>query len=86
MADQTLTGTLKRVASDYPSRRALFVAGKLEITYSHLDYLVDFAASRLVEAGILPGYVVALTFPNTVEVRIIFPVRPNSSILFLLLW
>ncbi|KAK8957997.1 4-coumarate--CoA ligase-like 10 [Platanthera zijinensis] len=72
MADQTLTGTLKRVASDYPSRRALFVAGKLEITYSHLDDLVDFAASRLVDAGILPGDVVALTFPNTVEFVIMF--------------
>ncbi|KAK8949893.1 4-coumarate--CoA ligase-like 10 [Platanthera guangdongensis] len=66
-------GTLKCVAADFSSRRALFVAGKLEITYSLLDDLVDFTTSLLLEVGILHGDVVALTFSNSVEVRIILP-------------
>ena len=65
----TLTGLLRRAAERFPSRRAISVAGKLDLTHSRLHRLVDFAANRLISAGIKPGDVVALTFPNTVEVR-----------------
>lgn len=65
----TLTGLLRSAAERFPSRRALSVAGKLDLTHSDLDKLVELAAARLVSAGINPGDVVALTFPNTVEVR-----------------
>ncbi|XP_020599512.1 oxalate--CoA ligase [Phalaenopsis equestris] len=72
MADQTLTGALKLAAAKFPSRRSLLVPGKLEITHSRLDNLIDSAASRLIAAGILPGDVVAITFPNTIEFVIMF--------------
>ncbi|CAI0546850.1 unnamed protein product [Linum tenue] len=64
---QTLTGLLKRVAHEFPDRRALSVSGKLDLTHARLDELVERAASRLASAGVKPGDVVALTFPNTVE-------------------
>ncbi|XP_057446188.1 oxalate--CoA ligase [Lotus japonicus] len=68
----TLTGLLRSAAERFPSRRALSVAGKLDLTHSDLDKLVELAAARLVSAGINPGDVVALTFPNTVEFVIMF--------------
>ncbi|KAL5812996.1 hypothetical protein ACOSQ3_027946 [Xanthoceras sorbifolium] len=58
MEGATLTGLLKQVAGEFPSRRALS--------------LVERAASRLVSAGVNAGDVVALTFPNTVEFVIMF--------------
>ncbi|CAL1404967.1 unnamed protein product [Linum trigynum] len=69
---QTLTGLLKRVAHEFPDRRALSVSGKLDLTHARLDELVERAASRLASAGIKPGDVVALTFPNTVEFVVMF--------------
>lgn len=73
MATSTLTGLLKSVAGEFPSRRAVSVSGKFDVTHSKLDALIERAASRLVAAGIKPGDVVALTFPNTVEVHLSFP-------------
>ena len=64
----TLTGLLKQKAAEFPSGRALSVSGKFDLTHSRLDELVDKAASLLIASGINPGDVVALTFPNTVEV------------------
>ncbi|PKU63049.1 oxalate--CoA ligase [Dendrobium catenatum] len=72
MAEQTLTGDLKLAARKFPSRRSLSVPGKIEITYSRLDSLIDSAASSLIAAGVVPGDVIALTFPNTVEFVIMF--------------
>ncbi|CAI0546853.1 unnamed protein product [Linum tenue] len=69
---QTLTGLLKRVAHEFPDRRALSVSGKLDLTHARLDELVERAASRLASAGVKPGDVVALTFPNTVEFVVMF--------------
>lgn len=63
-----ITGIFKHVAGDFPDRRAVSVSGKFDLTYSHLHQLVEKAAYRLVAAGIKPGDVVALTFPNTIEV------------------
>ncbi|KAK7315048.1 hypothetical protein VNO77_33580 [Canavalia gladiata] len=68
----TLTGLLRRVAGKFPSRRAISVAGKFDLTHSRLSQLAESAAARLVSAGINPGDVVALTFPNSVEFVIMF--------------
>ncbi|TXG70911.1 hypothetical protein EZV62_005846 [Acer yangbiense] len=43
----TLTGLLKQVAGEFPSRRALSVSGKFDLTHSRLQELVERAASRL---------------------------------------
>lgn len=71
----TLTELLKHVAQKFPSHRAISVAGKFDVTHARLQELVERAASRLVAAGVNPGDVVALTFPNTIEVR--FPFSSN---------
>ncbi|WVZ87740.1 hypothetical protein U9M48_034333 [Paspalum notatum var. saurae] len=69
----TLTALLKDAAAAFPARRAVAVPGKLELTHAALDALVDAAAARLAaDAGLLPGHVVALCFPNTVELVIMF--------------
>lgn len=65
---ETLTGLLKQTAVKFPDRRAISVSGKFDITHSRLDQLIDHAADSLLAAGVVPGDVVALTFPNTVEV------------------
>jgi len=65
----TLTAALHHVAANFPSHRALSVASKFDLTHSRLHQLAESAAQRLLLAGIKPGDVVALTFPNTVEVR-----------------
>ncbi|KAI5652772.1 hypothetical protein M9H77_29959 [Catharanthus roseus] len=72
MANSTLTGSLKHVAGLFPSRRAISVSGKFHLTHSKLDELIDRTASRLVAAGVEPGDVVALTFPNSVEFVVSF--------------
>ncbi|CAL5330948.1 unnamed protein product [Camellia sinensis] len=72
MESLTLTGLLKKVAGEFPSRRAISVSGKFDLTYDRLHQLIEHAASRLLSAGVLPGDVVALTFPNTVEFIIMF--------------
>lgn len=68
MENQTLTGLLKKVASEFPNHRALSVSGKFDLTHARLQELVDHAASLLIASGIGPNDTVALTFPNTVEV------------------
>nr|GMD02250.1 oxalate--CoA ligase-like [Ipomoea batatas] len=72
MAAVTLTGLLKDVAVKFPSRTAISVSGKLNLSHARLDQLVDRAASSLLAAGVNPGDVVALTFPNAVEFIIMF--------------
>ncbi|XWS37841.1 hypothetical protein CRYUN_Cryun19dG0080100 [Craigia yunnanensis] len=68
----TLTGLLKIVAREFPNRRAVSISGKFDITHSQLLELVEHAASRVVNAGIGRGDVVALTFLNTIEFVIMF--------------
>ncbi|KAL2334707.1 hypothetical protein Fmac_015920 [Flemingia macrophylla] len=68
----TLTDLLRHVAAKFPSRRAVSVAGKFDLTHSRLHHLSESAAARLIAAGIKPGDVVALTFPNTVEFVVMF--------------
>ena len=84
MADETLTLTalLKAAAAAHPSRRALAVHGKIDLTHAALDALVDAAAARLASGadGVRPGQTVALCFPNTVEVNYL-PIHPFVSVL-----
>ncbi|XP_029123361.1 oxalate--CoA ligase isoform X2 [Elaeis guineensis] len=63
----TLTGVLAEAAGEFPSQRALSVPGKIELTHARLRDLIDSAAAHLVSSGVRPADVVALTFPNTVE-------------------
>ncbi|KDP22274.1 hypothetical protein JCGZ_26105 [Jatropha curcas] len=72
MDSLTLTGLLKNIAGEFSNRRAVSISGKFDMTHSQLHELVERAASRLVEAGIKPGDVVALTFPNTIEFVLMF--------------
>lgn len=64
----SLTGLLKKTASEFPDHRALSASRKFDLTHSRLNELVDHAASLLIASGIDYNDVVALTFPNTVEV------------------
>lgn len=70
----TLTGLLNKVATDFPSRRALSLSlsGTYDLSHARLHQLVELAASSLAASGVRPGDVVALTFPNTVEFVIMF--------------
>ncbi|KAK6925816.1 AMP-binding enzyme, C-terminal domain [Dillenia turbinata] len=72
MDNMTLTGLLSQVAEKFPDRRALSISGKFDLTHSRLQHLIEKAASRLISAGVKPGNVIALTFPNTVEFVITF--------------
>jgi acyl-CoA synthetase (AMP-forming)/AMP-acid ligase II len=68
----TLTGLLRKAAKSFPDKRALSIAGKFDVSHSRLQELIDYAASVLRSAGVSPGDVVALTFPNSVEMVIMF--------------
>lgn len=73
MEKKTLTAVLKKAAAAFGSRRAVLVPGKVELSHAALDALVEAAAARLVaEAGVEAGHVIALSFPNTVELVIMF--------------
>jgi len=72
-ASGTLTALLKKAAAAFPARRAVSVPGKIQLTHAVLDALVDAAAARLAaDAGVRQGHVVALSFPNTIELVIMF--------------
>lgn len=68
MENLTLTALLKEIAVLYPDRRAISLSGQFDITHARLDMLIEHAASLLLSAGVKHTDVVALTFPNTVEV------------------
>ncbi|CAI9092230.1 OLC1v1027421C2 [Oldenlandia corymbosa var. corymbosa] len=72
MESSTLTGLLTNVAGKFPDRRAISVSNKFDLTHARLHDLVERTASRLVAAGVKPGDVIALTFPNSVEYVIMF--------------
>ncbi|KAG5228364.1 oxalate--CoA ligase [Salix suchowensis] len=72
MESLTLTALLSKSAEKFPNRRAISLSGKLDLTHAQLQQIVDHAASLLISAGISPGDVVALTFPNTIEYVVMF--------------
>ncbi|CAL5008003.1 unnamed protein product [Urochloa decumbens] len=67
MAPVTTTTLFKLAAAGFSSLRAVAALGKLELTHAELDALVDAAAARLADGGVLPGHPVALSSPNTAE-------------------
>lgn len=72
MESSTLTGLLKNVAGKFPNNRAISAPNKFDLTHARLNELVERTASCLVAAGVKPGDVIALTFPNSVEYVIMF--------------
>ncbi|KAM3391566.1 hypothetical protein ACQJBY_012951 [Aegilops geniculata] len=74
MEGLTLTSLLKAAAAAFPDRRAIAVHGRIDLTHAALDALVDAAAARLAAGpdGVRPGQAVALCFPNTVELVVVF--------------
>lgn len=64
----TLTDLIKKAARAFPSRTAITVSDILSLSYSCLDQIVEKTALFLVASGVKPGDVIALSFPNTVEV------------------
>ncbi|XP_048319770.1 probable CoA ligase CCL9 [Ziziphus jujuba] len=72
MENLSLTGLLKRTASEFSDRRAISASGKFDLTHAQLQEIVDHAASLLIASGIGHGDVVALTFPNSVEFVVMF--------------
>ncbi|KAI8574649.1 hypothetical protein RHMOL_Rhmol01G0370400 [Rhododendron molle] len=51
MASSTLTGLLKQVAGQFPSRRAV----QFDLTHARLQELIDQVTSELVASGVKPG-------------------------------
>ncbi|EPS64224.1 hypothetical protein M569_10556, partial [Genlisea aurea] len=72
MANSTLTGLLNDVADKFPGRRAVSVSGEFDLKHSRLRQIVEAGADWLIAAGVRPGDVVALTFPNAVEFVVSF--------------
>jgi len=75
MGELTLTGLLKKAAWDFPDGRAVSACGEFDLTHARLQELVDHAAALLAACNIGAGDVVALAFPNTIEVSM----SPQSS-------
>ncbi|KAI5073231.1 hypothetical protein GOP47_0011244 [Adiantum capillus-veneris] len=68
----TLTGLLQRRCAECPDNLALLSSGGPELTYAYLDAAVNEGATQLLRAGIKPGDVVALSFPNSIEFVLTF--------------
>lgn len=68
----TLTDLIKKAARTHPLRTAITVSDRLSLSHSSLDHIVEKTALFLVESGVKPGDVIALSFPNTVEFVVLF--------------
>jgi acyl-CoA synthetase (AMP-forming)/AMP-acid ligase II len=64
-----LSALINNAWDKFPQHKALIVSGKFEVTYAELQRLVNRCAAKLRNAGIGTGDVVALTFPNSIEVK-----------------
>lgn len=64
----SLTGLLSRRCAENAESTALISPGGPTLSYAQLHAAVNKGASQLLQAGIKPGDVVALSFPNTLEV------------------
>lgn len=67
----SLTSLLCKAAEEFPNQRAIAVSGTYELTHSQLQATVTACVARLRAAGVGHGDVVALTFPNSIEVNFI---------------
>ena len=64
----SLTELLARSAQTHGDNPSLISSGGPKLTHAGLQAAVDAAAAQLIRAGVKPGDVVALTFPNSIEV------------------
>ncbi|KAH7293921.1 hypothetical protein KP509_28G048100 [Ceratopteris richardii] len=68
----TLTSLIKRTCAESSNSLAIVTPGGPTLTYAQLDVAVDEGASQLLRAGIKPGDIVAITFPNSIEFVVTF--------------
>ncbi|GLJ56067.1 hypothetical protein SUGI_1203670 [Cryptomeria japonica] len=68
----TLSALLTAAAEQSPNQKAIIVSGKIELLHSDLQKIVNTCAAQLRNSGIAPGDVVALSFPNSIEMVILF--------------
>eukprot|EP00897_Mesotaenium_endlicherianum_P001322 jgi/Mesen1/1217/ME000129S00316 len=71
--DTTLTSLLKKAAEKHGDNSALIVAeGGPSVTHAQLQAAIDAAAAQIKRAGVKPGDLVSLAFPNTLEFVVLF--------------
>lgn len=68
----TLTALFKRTATRFPDNQALIFSGGPSLTFLQLQKGIEECASQLLRAGVKPGDVVALPFPNSPEFVLVF--------------
>lgn len=68
----TLSSLLNKTATQYQDLEAVICAGGPTLTHSQLLKAVHECASQLVCAGLKPGDVVALPFPNSAQFVVVF--------------
>jgi non-ribosomal peptide synthetase-like protein len=69
LRDEILADLLEASARRAPGQVAL-IAGERRLSYRELDELASLAASRLIEAGIVPGDIVGLWMPRGIELLV----------------
>jgi non-ribosomal peptide synthetase-like protein len=69
LRDEILADLLEASARRAPDQLAL-IAGDRRLSYRELDEQASLAASRLIEAGILPGDIVGLWMPRGIELLV----------------
>src|SRR5574343_940749 len=69
LREELLADIFEATARQAPERIAL-IHGTRRVTYGELDALADRAASRLIEAGVLPGQIVGLWLPRGIDLLI----------------
>jgi non-ribosomal peptide synthetase component E (peptide arylation enzyme) len=68
MAALTLTALLDHAAEQHGENLALIASGGPHLTHRELHGAIEKAAAQLRRAGVKPGDLVSLAFPNTLEV------------------
>ncbi|MFP5391171.1 MAG: Pls/PosA family non-ribosomal peptide synthetase [Gammaproteobacteria bacterium] len=69
LREEILADLLEATAAAMPARPALISAERV-LTYAELDQLASLAASRLIEAGVKPGQIVALWMPRGIDLLV----------------
>ncbi|MDB5920130.1 MAG: peptide synthetase [Massilia sp.] len=69
LREEILADLLEDTARRSPGQLALVYEDR-EISYSELDRLASLAASRMIEAGVLPGAIVGLWMPRGIELLV----------------
>ncbi|CAM6097231.1 unnamed protein product [Calypogeia fissa] len=72
MAPLTVHALLSKAGSEYGDKLALSVPGGAQLTHSELQIAIEKAAIQLKGAGVKPGDLVSLAFPNSLEFVVVF--------------